>query len=86
MPQENHALIIGHTGIAGGNLAAHLTSLGNWKVTGVARHASAALPGVEPIAARAPGFVREVSTFEFRQVKVGRDAVILDVDFAVIVR
>lgn len=32
------------------------------------------------------GFVRQVSTFEFRQVKVGRDAVILDVDFAVTVR
>ena len=32
------------------------------------------------------GFVRDVSAFEFRQVKVGRDAVILDVDFAVTVR
>ena len=51
MPQENHALVIGHTGIAGGNLAAHLTSLGNWKVTGLARHTAAALPGVVPIAA-----------------------------------
>jgi hypothetical protein len=27
-----------------------------------------------------------VSNFEFRQVKVGHDAVILDVDFAVTVR
>jgi len=32
------------------------------------------------------GFLRDVSTFEFRQVKVGREAVILDVDFAVTVR
>lgn len=32
------------------------------------------------------GFLRQVSNVEFRQVKVGRDAVILDVDFAVTVR
>jgi hypothetical protein len=32
------------------------------------------------------GFVRDVSAFEFRQVKVGRDAVVLDVDFSVTVR
>ena len=32
------------------------------------------------------GFVRQVSNFEFRQVKLGRDAIILDVDFAVTVR
>ena len=50
MPHPKHALIVGHTGIAGGNLAAHLLSLGDWKVTGVARHASAAQPGVTPVA------------------------------------
>jgi len=32
------------------------------------------------------GFLRDLSNFEFRQVKVGRDAIILDVDFAVTVR
>ena len=32
------------------------------------------------------GFVRDVSAFEFRQIKVGRDAVLLDVDFAITVR
>jgi nucleoside-diphosphate-sugar epimerase len=47
--QQHHALVIGHTGIVGGNLAAHLLELG-WKVTGVARHASVTVPGVVPVA------------------------------------
>jgi nucleoside-diphosphate-sugar epimerase len=47
---QHHALVVGHTGIAGGNLAAHLIEQG-WKVTGVARSASATVPGVVPVAA-----------------------------------
>lgn len=50
MSQKLHALIVGHTGIAGGNLAAHLMALGNWQVTGVARRAIQTLPGVTPLA------------------------------------
>lgn len=50
MSLNHHALVIGHTGIAGGNLAAHLIGLGGWKVTGVARTAAATVPGVETIA------------------------------------
>ena len=50
MPQRQHALVIGHTGIAGGNLAAHLARLGSWKITGLARHASLTVPGVTPLA------------------------------------
>lgn len=49
MSNEQHALIVGHTGIAGGNLAAHLIGLGQWKITGVSRNASATLPGVTPV-------------------------------------
>lgn len=50
MPQENHALIIGYTGIVGGNLAAHLASLGDWKITGLARGANVRVPGVAALA------------------------------------
>lgn len=49
MTQQHHALVVGHTGIVGGNLAAHLRALG-WKVTGVARHPTVTVPGVVPLA------------------------------------
>jgi nucleoside-diphosphate-sugar epimerase len=50
MTSDNRALVIGSTGIAGGNVAAHLAGLGNWSITGVARHPSATLRGVAPLA------------------------------------
>jgi nucleoside-diphosphate-sugar epimerase len=49
MTSENHAVIIGSTGIVGSNLAAHLAALGQWKVTGVARHPSSASPAISPV-------------------------------------
>jgi nucleoside-diphosphate-sugar epimerase len=42
------ALIAGATGISGGNLAEHLLASG-WTVYGLARHSTAALPGVIPL-------------------------------------
>ena len=42
MPDLKHALVVGHTGIAGGNLVEHLAALGDWSITGVARRAAGA--------------------------------------------
>ncbi|QNK75125.1 SDR family oxidoreductase [Variovorax sp. PAMC28562] len=49
MSHHKHALVIGHTGVVGGNLASHLINLGDWKVTGVARNSLATTTGVTPI-------------------------------------
>lgn len=49
MSHSKHALIIGFTGISGGNLAAHLLGLGDWLITGVARHTETVMPGVTPV-------------------------------------
>lgn len=46
---QRKALVVGATGIAGGNLAQHLAGQG-WKVYGLARKPQAA-PGVQPVAA-----------------------------------
>jgi nucleoside-diphosphate-sugar epimerase len=46
---ERKALVVGATGIAGGNLAQHLAGKG-WEVYGLARKPQAA-PGIQPIAA-----------------------------------
>lgn len=46
---ERTALVVGSTGITGGNLATHLASRG-WKVLGLARN-PAQTPGIQPIAA-----------------------------------
>ena len=49
MSHYKHALVIGHTGVVGGNLASHLINLGDWAVTGVARNSLATSTGVTPI-------------------------------------
>lgn len=48
MPSK-HALIVGVTGIAGNNLATHLTETGEWTISGLSFRAPSALPGVKPI-------------------------------------
>lgn len=45
---ENHALIIGATGIAGSNLAEHLLAQGGWKISGLSRSESP-VKGVETL-------------------------------------
>jgi nucleoside-diphosphate-sugar epimerase len=45
---ENHALIVGVTGIAGSNLAEHLLEQGNWAISGLSRSESP-LAGVETL-------------------------------------
>jgi nucleoside-diphosphate-sugar epimerase len=50
MTQEKHALVVGYSGIAGGNLVEHLSSLGGWQISGVARKPAQAGAGVTPIA------------------------------------
>ncbi|CAB3745903.1 SDR family oxidoreductase [Paraburkholderia solisilvae] len=48
---EKKALIIGATGIVGGNLAQHLLSRGDWHVTGLSRGRNAMQSGVASVAA-----------------------------------
>ena len=50
MTQEKHALVVGYSGIAGGNLVEHLSALGGWKISGVARKPVHGTTGVTPIA------------------------------------
>ena len=50
MTQEKHALVVGYSGIAGGNLVEHLTALGDWKISGVARKPLPGSSNVTPIA------------------------------------
>jgi nucleoside-diphosphate-sugar epimerase len=45
---ENHALIVGATGIAGSNLAEHLLAQGGWKISGLSRSESP-VKGVETL-------------------------------------
>jgi nucleoside-diphosphate-sugar epimerase len=45
---ENHALIVGATGIAGSNLAEHLLAKGGWKISGLSRSESP-VKGVETL-------------------------------------
>lgn len=45
---ENHALIVGVTGIAGSNLAEHLLAKGGWKISGLSRSESP-VKGVETL-------------------------------------
>ena len=45
---ENHALIVGVTGIAGSNLAEHLLAKGGWKISGLSRSESP-IKGVETL-------------------------------------
>jgi nucleoside-diphosphate-sugar epimerase len=47
---ENHALVVGSTGIVGNNLADHLIA-GGWAVSGLARKAVARPAGVRPVVA-----------------------------------
>ena len=49
MAEKGTALVVGSTGITGGNLATHLAANG-WKVFGLARNPKAA-SGVDPVAA-----------------------------------
>lgn len=51
MMSEKRALIVGVTGIVGGNLAAELVAAGGWAIDGISLRAPAALPGVAPIVA-----------------------------------
>jgi nucleoside-diphosphate-sugar epimerase len=48
---EKKALIIGATGIVGGNLAQHLLTRGDWHVTGLSRGRTAVLNGIESVTA-----------------------------------
>ncbi|WP_027801748.1 SDR family oxidoreductase [Paraburkholderia dilworthii] len=48
---EKRALIIGATGIVGGNLAQHLLACGDWGVTGLSRGRTAAHSGIDSITA-----------------------------------
>ncbi|MDR5796032.1 SDR family oxidoreductase [Caballeronia sp. LZ008] len=48
---DKRALIIGATGIVGGNLADHLLASGDWHITGLSRGRSALRDGVESITA-----------------------------------
>ncbi|MDR5806209.1 SDR family oxidoreductase [Caballeronia sp. LZ001] len=48
---QKRALIIGATGIVGGNLAEHLLTLDDWHVTGLSRGRSALREGVESVTA-----------------------------------
>jgi len=48
---EKQALIIGATGVVGGNLAQHLLARGGWNVTGLSRGRTAAHSGIESITA-----------------------------------
>jgi len=50
MTQEKHALVVGYTGIAGGNLVEHLRSTGEWQISGVARKPLPDADGLKPIA------------------------------------
>ena len=46
-----NALIVGSTGIIGGNLARHLAKLGGWRIAGIARNPDQPATGVVPIKA-----------------------------------
>ncbi|MPW19231.1 NAD(P)H-binding protein [Paraburkholderia sp. CNPSo 3157] len=48
---EKRALIIGATGIVGGNLAQHLVARGDWNVTGLSRGRTATDSGVDSVTA-----------------------------------